>query len=193
MKKIIAAVLMAMMITLMFSAPVFSQSNEEPQIPEIIEQAAPEAPISARIENILNHNYCFGKDMESYQQLVLSAQLALFDYAIYDEELEMNIIHKDIINKFVGEFFGVTVPQEFVYEDMLPAREGFYTVPAMGRWAYSHKVVSFSVEGDIYNVISAMSMMSHDGAQYDALVSSKLQKNNESVFGFTLSECEILD
>ena len=197
-KNFFVACLVVLMVPFMFSA-TFNVNNEDTLNNAEINSAysATEvkidenAIVSARLLHMLNINNCYGQDFESDAKLIEDVQLSLLDYSIDDEQYG-RIISKSIVSSFIEDFYGVDVDQTAGEYENFPAPDSFFAIPARGYTVFKHSIVSVKSDGDIYTVVSAVNIDSHDGDSFNALVNSTFAKNSSSSFGFNLVSSEIL-
>ena len=197
-KRIFVACLVLLMAPFMFSATYNlnnedtlnnAESNSASSATEV--KIDENAIITARLQHMLNMNYCYDEDFESDAKIIEDTQLTLLDYSTDDEQYG-RIISKSAVLNFIKDFYGIEVNATAGKYDNFPAPDGFFAIPARGYTVYKHSIVSVKSDGDSYTVVSAVKVDSHDGETYDALVSSKFVKNSASSFEFNLVSSEIL-
>lgn len=198
MKKFFIACLVVLMVPFMFSG-TFNVNNEDALkiAGSNLASSATEvkidenAIISARLQHMLDMNYCYNNDFKIDAKIIEDTQLTLLSYSTENDQYG-RIINQSTVLNFIKDFYGVQVDAKVGINENLPAPDGFFAIPARGYTVYKHSIVSITTDGDYYTVVSAVKVNPHDGEMYDALVNSKFVKNTTSSFGFNLVSSEIL-
>ena len=139
-----------------------------------------EGVMLARFQNILNHNHCFGDDINSPSELIFSAQVSLLS------ECRDGYIASDLVDNFVFNMYGKR-PEGVVF-DFSEQREGYYPVIPRGFSTYSHTVTDYSYLGDgRIEVFSDVLINETEMARCESI----LFADGTSAFGYILLSCEI--
>ncbi len=130
----------------------------------------------ARFENMLNHNYCFGDDFSDTDKMIFGATLSLKD-SISDGK-----ISAALCDGFIYNMYGVKLQN---------STADFYDVLPMGYDVYSHRVTSFSYNGDGTVTVLSTVTVNPDTSSEEYNCKSVFYANGESAFSYNLISCDI--
>ncbi len=133
---------------------------------------------TARWQNMLNHNYCFGNAFEDKAQLVSGSVISLLS------KIEDGYISKAAVDSYILNMYGIDCT-DYTQGD----RDGYYSVQPMGFDVYRHEILSFEYNGD--GTVTVYSRMSVNGGQekYDCV--SVFFADGGSAFGYRLLSCDV--
>ncbi len=136
--------------------------------------------LTARIENMLSHNFVYNDDFDSTTAMVDNAMLALIDKA--DED---GFIDSALVEGFVYNMYGITLDQYAVCADF-PIKERYlYTIPR-GFDKYSHEITATCEEDNYLHIDSVLTVTSHDGSSGVYNCRTMLEKSEASSFGYVI-------
>ena len=145
--------------------------------------------LEARFLNMLNHNYSYNDDFESYEKLVNNATIALLN--LRDKQNE-EFISQDIISKYLFNMYGVDFVDYSEINIDFPQVEGFVYIIPRGFTKYNHKIISVCENQDgSYTVKTKVLISAHDDGEYYDICTTVFEKNKNSDFGFKIICSEI--
>ena len=178
MVKIFFEVILAFLVTILpFSNNAVKETAAEPvSVTAEVTSWQEDGVKTARFQNVLNHNYCFGSSFEN-DELIASAVLSL-SYLVEDGYIE-----KSAVDNFIFNMYGADT-SAYPCSD----KDGFYNVEPMGFANYAHTIENFTYNGD--GTITVTSKVSVDGeGEYDC--TSVFFANGASTFGYNLISCVV--
>ncbi len=140
-----------------------------------------EGAMLARMENMLNKNYCFFEAFESAEELILSAEIAL------KNQISDGFISESAVNDFVFNMYGVDVAGTTL--SFGESENGCYPVLARGYDEYRHTVTDYEYGGD--GTITVKTDVVINGGSETAQCESVFFADGMSIFGYNLISCEI--
>lgn len=186
MKKVIIGILaLAIVISAAFALPVFAVSKEE-NIALTADYDA-QMVLRTRFLNMLNHNFAYGEDLNTVEDIVNNAALALL------EMKEGDYIAVGNIATFVKDMYGVDFDDSVVINEEFPQKAGYVYVIPRGYSVYSHDFVSASLNGDgTYTVETKVTVSYHDGEDMSFDCVTLFAPNSSSAFGYNIISSQIL-
>ena len=137
-----------------------------------------EGAMLARMENMLNKNYCFGEDFESAEAMILSAEIAL------KNQIDDGFISENAVNDFVFNMYGVDVAGTTL--SFGECENGCYPVPARGYDEYRHTVTDYEYNGDGTITVETDVVINQCGESETAKCVSVFFADGTSIFGYNL-------
>ena len=136
--------------------------------------------LSARFENMLNHNFLYNDDFLDDKTVIENSILSLLDY-VEDGEID-----KALTLNFIANMYGREVDPSAATYDFLPVAEDKFAVIPRGYTVYTHSITSVEEIDGGYLVRSEMTINPHDDGGYVVNVESVFVPNSGSSFGFNL-------
>ncbi len=186
MKKVIISILVLVLtISVAFALPVFAVSNDDGSA-----QSADfdmQMVLKTRFLNMLNHNFVYGEDLNTVEDIVNNAAIALLDLK------EGDFIAVANIAPFVKDMYGVTLDENAQLNVEFPQKAGYIYVIPRGFSVYSHDFVSATLNGDgTYTVKTKVTVSYHDGEDAEFDCTTLFAPNGDSAFGYNIISSEIL-
>ncbi len=169
----------------------FTVSGEESaEMPADTVEISTKAPVvddervlTARLENMLDHNNVYNRDFDSTYEMVNNSMIALIDRG--DED---GFIKADIVEGFIYNMYGITLEDYAVNPDF-PQKDGHIFIIPRGFEIYDHTVISIEIDGDYIYTDSVLTILSHEGYTYEYDCRSIFKTNTSSSFGYNLISC----
>lgn len=135
--------------------------------------------LSARFENMLNHNRLYGADFFDTNKVVDQAVLALLDRA------ENGFIKADIVDNFVYHMYGLTT-DGYTADPNLTEKPGYYAIIPRGYSELQHTLTAIEEQDGLIVVRSLITVTPHDGDSYTADCETLFKADPASAFGYNI-------
>ena len=146
----------------------------------------PQGVLKARFENMLNHNFVYGDDFTSDKVIIENSILALLDKQV-DGEIE-----RGLVVGFIADLYGRQVNTDTVIYDFCPASEGMIAIIPRGYSEYKHNILSITESEGGFDVVSQVTISTHDGEVITTTANTVIVPNEGSAFGYNIISSEIL-
>lgn len=178
-KAIIGILVLTILISAAFVLPVFAVSSEEDIAPVVDYDA--QMVLRTRFLNMLNHNFAYGEDLNTVEDIVNNAALALL------EQKEGDYIAVGNIATFVKDMYGVDFDESVVINEEFPQKAGYVYVIPRGYSVYSHDFVSATLNGDgTYTIETKVTVSYHDCEDMSFDCVTLFAPNASSAFGYNI-------
>lgn len=138
-----------------------------------------ESPLSSRFLNMLNHNFVYGNDFNSFDTVVQGAVLSTLS------SREGDYIPESVVKGFVEDMYGLTIAS--FGESPAFHKEGYVYIIPRGFTRFTHENISVSANEDgTYTVLTDVTVDAHDSEPYKTSAVSLFAPSNDSPFGFIL-------
>lgn len=138
--------------------------------------------LATRFLNMLNHNFVYGEDFYSVDEIVNLSIIANLAHA--DESGEF--IKADTVYSYVYDMYGIEVA-EYSQQENLPQKDGHLFILPQGYTTYKHSNARFTLNEDgTYTVTTSVTVSGHDSEAQILTASTLFVKNPNSIFGFNI-------
>lgn len=147
--------------------------------------AAPDSQkiLEARFLNMLNHNFVYGSDFDTVENIVNSSVIALLDMRTEDGDF----IAENVVADYIYNMYGVELEDFSDINTDFPKAEGYVFVLPRGYSLYSHEIASVSANEDgSYTVTTNVKISTHDNGEYVDTCTTLFVANPESQFGYSI-------
>ena len=152
------------------------------------ENADTERVLEARFLNMLNHNFAYGEELASAEDLVNCAVTALCVMGGADG----SFIEESRVEDYLYNMYGVEVENLSSVNADFPKKDGYVYVIPRGYTVYKHTIDSVRLNEDgSYTVTTSVTLDSHDGKEEGKAV-TLFVKNSNSQFGFNIISSDII-
>lgn len=152
------------------------------------ENADTERVLEARFLNMLNHNFAYGEELASAEDLVNCAVTALCVTGGADG----SFIEESRVEDYLYNMYGVEVENLSSVNADFPKKDGYVYIIPRGYTVYKHSIESVRLNEDgSYTVTTSVTLDSHDGTEEGKAV-TLFVKNSNSQFGFNIISSDII-
>ncbi len=152
------------------------------------ENADTERVLEARFLNMLNHNFAYGEELASAEDLVNCAVTALCVMGGADG----SFIEESRVEDYLYNMYGVEVENLSSVNADFPKKDGYVYIIPRGYTVYKHSIESVRLNEDgSYTVTTTVKLDSHDGKEEGKAV-TLFVKNSTSQFGFNIISSDII-
>lgn len=178
-------VVMAIIFVLPASTPIHKNAvNVSAETTESVKaddiSSVVDGVLTARFENMLNHNFVYDDDFTSDKTIIENSILALLDKS------ENGEIDQGLVLGFIAGMYGRQVDPATAVYDFLPASEGKFAILPRGYSEYKHTIRSITAIEGGYTVFSDMLVLTHDGEEYTLKATTVFVPNEGSSFGYNI-------
>ncbi len=137
--------------------------------------------LGARFLNMLNRNYAYDTDFQSFETLVNDAVTALTDLR------EGDYVAAGYVSDYLASMYGIVIDDYSSVNTAFPQKDGYVYIIPRGYTEYAHQLLTVSEnEDDSYTVCTRVTVKPHDGEAYEMTATSLFVPNEESDFGYVM-------
>lgn len=152
------------------------------------DNADTEKVLEARFLNMLNHNFAYGEELASAEDLVNCSVTALCVTGGADG----SFIEESRVEDYLYNMYGVEVENLSSVNAEYPQKDGYVYIIPRGYTVYKHTVDSVRLNEDgSYTVTTSVTLDSHDGKEEGKAVTLFVKSSN-SQFGFNIISSDII-
>lgn len=189
-KLLCVAILLCAVIGTSALMPVVAQPKADEK-QTVVEEVEVDAVKTARFINMLNHNYVYGIDFLTVDDMLSESIVGLLDAR--DSE-NPDFIKESYIKDFMYSMYGVEIVDMSNFQSDMPKLEGYVYIMPRGFSEYSHSLVSARENEDgTYTVTTDVAVSAHDGIGRICKAVTLFVENTDSQYGYNIVSSELIE